>query len=133
MRDVKSISFSGPLTLEGARLPVLSFWAKLLTPASIPSKLPSNVLVPSTISPTRSVYCGRSRQMMIPSSALLVQPNGEALTLDPASLESSVVTDLQQAISSNILVVETLRLDPDGRMRLEYKTCLPIGKSPRQW
>ena len=69
--------------------------------------------------------CRGPQEMPIPGSALLVVPNGDALALDPAILESTVSKDLQQASSVNILVVSALRFDPDGKVRLEYKSCSP--------
>jgi hypothetical protein len=125
VREVESISFSGPLSLEGRGLPVLSFMTDNMIPAEILFSL-GRIFGPKPETSTRSVRCRQSRQIPITSSALSVQPNGEALALDPASLESSVVTDLQQARSINILMVETLRLGADSKVQLEYKICSQI-------
>ena len=99
VREVRSISFSGPVSLEATfRKPIRGFQIS---------------------------GCRGPREMPIPGSALLVVPNGDALALDPAILESTVSKDLQQASSVNILVVSALRFDPDGKVRLEYKSCSP--------
>ena len=99
LRQVKSISFSGSVSLE----------AKL----------------PPDIRGSKLVGCRGPRQMPLPGSALLVQSKGDTLVLDPASLESSLLRDLRQASSLNTLVVDTLRFDPDGKVQLDYKSCSP--------
>jgi hypothetical protein len=99
VREVKSIAFSGSVTLE-AKFP----------PDMRGSKL---------------VGCRGPRQMPLPGSALLVQSKGETLVLDPASLDTSVLRDLRQASSLNTLVVDTLRFEPDGKVQLDYKSCSP--------
>lgn len=99
VQEVKSISFSGPMTLEAKR--------------------------PPDIRGTKLEGCRGPRQMPIPGSALSVQSKRDALSLDPASLDTSVLRDLRQASSLNTLVVDTLRFDPDGKVQLEYKSCSP--------
>jgi hypothetical protein len=99
VREVKSIAFSGSVTLE--------------------EKLPPEVRG------TKLVGCRGPLQMPLPGSALLVQSKGDALFLDPASLDTSVLRDLRQASSLNTLVVDTLRFEPDGMVQLDYKSCSP--------
>jgi hypothetical protein len=99
VREVKSISFSGSVTLE--------------------EKLPPDVRG------SKLVGCRGPLQMPLPGSALLVQSKGDALFLDPASLDTSVLRDLRQATSLNTLVVDTLRFEPDGKVQLDYKSCSP--------
>jgi len=99
VQEVKSISFSGSISLKAKR--------------------------PPDIRGTKLVGCRGPRQMPLPGSALLVQSKGDTLSLDPASLDTSVLRDLRQATSLNTLVVDTLRFDPDGKVQLDYKSCSP--------
>lgn len=99
LREVKSISFSGSVSLE----------AKL----------------PPEIRGAKVEGCRGPRLLLISGSALVVQSNGDALALNPASLERTVSRDLRQASSLNFLVVDTLRFEPDGKVRLTYNSCSP--------
>ena len=99
VREVKSISFSGPVLLEAKRRP--------------------------DIRGPEVEGCRGPRLLPISSSALVVQSNGDALALDPASLARTVSRDLRQASSLNSLVVDTLRFVPDGKVRLTYNSCSP--------
>jgi hypothetical protein len=101
VQEVKSISFSGPMTLE--------------------QKASRGIRIRGS----QPVGCRGPRQMPIPGSALSVQSKRDALSLDPASLDTSVLRDLRQASSLNTLVVDTLRFDPDGKVQLDYKSCSP--------
>jgi hypothetical protein len=69
--------------------------------------------------------CRGPRQLLLASTALAVQPKGMALALDPTRLDSTLRLDLQQAITLNTLVVDSLHFDPRGNVRLDYKACSP--------
>jgi hypothetical protein len=99
LRQVQSIAFSGPVPLRSNKTP------------EIRGETPKG--------------CRGPRQLLLASTALAVQPKGMALALDPTRLDSTLRLDLQQAITLNTLVVDSLHFDPRGNVRLDYKACSP--------
>ena len=103
-QEVKNISFTGPMSLESPSKYVLH------GPSS--SRLWLS-----------SMGCQKPRQLLIPRTALVVIPNGNALALDTASISSTERNVLLNAKWSGYsLVVKTLKFEADGLMQLEY-TC----------
>lgn len=103
--EVKNISFKGPMSLESPIKPVL-FGRRLSSGKTLSSG-----------------GCQKPRQPLIPRTALVVIPNGDALALDTASMSSTERNVMQEAKWSGYsLVVKTLKFEADGLMQLEY-TC----------
>jgi len=100
LRKVESISFMGSIKLKAKEGP------------TVRGEAPKG--------------CRGPRQMLLASTALVVQPNGVAIALDPASLDTTLRKDLQQASVLNTLVVDSLRFDPSGKVQLAYKACSPF-------
>jgi hypothetical protein len=97
LRQVESISFTGPIKLKAKEGP------------TVRGEAPKG--------------CRGPRQILLASTALVVQPNGVAMALDPATLDTTQRKDLQQTSVFNTLVVDTLRFDPSGKVQLAYKAC----------
>jgi hypothetical protein len=97
MRQVASISFTGPITLKAKEGPIL----RGDTPKG----------------------CRKPRKLLLASTALKVHSNGDAMTLDLASLDSTLRKDLQQTSVLNSLVVDSLNFNPSGKVELAYKAC----------
>ena len=69
--------------------------------------------------------CGAAKEVLLATAALSIQPDGAALAVNPDLLPATVRKDLKQTSGIKTLVVESLRFDPGGKVRLLYKACSP--------
>jgi hypothetical protein len=67
--------------------------------------------------------------MLLPSKVLKIESTEKemqyVIALDSANLETTLRKDIMAASSLNTLVVETMRFNPSGKVRVSYKICSP--------
>jgi hypothetical protein len=98
--DVSSIAFLGKVSLKAkGRDPVRGVEPRGCTPSA--------------------------EEVQVASAALAIQGNGTSLALLPAQLPEAVRKDLLQTSQVRTLVVNELRFDPGGKVRVLFKTCAP--------
>ena len=66
-------------------------------------------------------------EVQVAASALAIQGNGTSLALLPAQLPKQVRIDLRQSSQVRTLVVNELRFDPGGKVRVVFRSCTPEG------
>ncbi|MFM9100391.1 MAG: hypothetical protein ACKOPS_03240 [Cyanobium sp.] len=64
-------------------------------------------------------------EVQVAASALAIQGNGTSLALLPAQLPKQVRIDLRQSSQVRTLVVNELRVDPGGKVRVVFRSCAP--------
>lgn len=64
-----------------------------------------------------------SEEVQVAATALTIQADGTSLALLPAQLPEAVRKDLLQASQVRTLVVNELRFDPGGKVRVVFRSC----------
>lgn len=67
----------------------------------------------------------KADEVLVATAALAIQPGGRSLSMLPAQLPKIVSMDLQQTSQRRTLVVNELRFDPGGKVRVVFKACAP--------
>lgn len=68
-----------------------------------------------------------AEEVEVASAALAIQGNGTSLALLPAQLPKQVRIVLRQSSQIRTLVVDELRFDPGGKVRVVFRSCAPEG------
>lgn len=66
-----------------------------------------------------------AEEVQVASAALAIQSDGTSLALQPAQLPKTVQMDLRHTSKVRTLVVNELRFDPGGKVRVVYRACAP--------